>query len=173
MGKTETALDSITCPGCGEVIPISETIYHQVAERAERELKAKSVRQERALAQREKQLQAREGEFERRVQEQRCLIAKRYAAGETAAARRAPPAARKASLASSRLPASPAAIFVLTPRDHFVALRNCSSAFSAARNFSSLSAACLRRSSSSRQTDCRACWSALALRLALAALTCS
>jgi len=70
MGKTETALDSITCPGCGEVIPISETIYHQVAERAERELKAKSLRQERALAEREKQLQACEEEFDRRVQEQ-------------------------------------------------------------------------------------------------------
>src|SRR5215475_15433308 len=70
MGKTETGLDSINCPGCGEVIPISETIFRQVAERAERELKAKSVRQERALAEREKQLQAREGEFDRRVQEQ-------------------------------------------------------------------------------------------------------
>ena len=70
MGKTETGLDSIKCPGCGEVIPISETIYHQVAERAERELQAKSVRQERALAEREKQLQAREEEFDRRVQEQ-------------------------------------------------------------------------------------------------------
>ena len=67
MPKTETVLDSITCPGCGEVIPISETIYHQVAERAERELKAKSVRQERALAEREKQLWAREQDFDRRV----------------------------------------------------------------------------------------------------------
>src|SRR6516165_2433566 len=70
MPKTETVLDSITCPGCGEVIPISETIYHQVAERAERELQAKSVRQERALAEREKQLQAREEGFDHRVQEQ-------------------------------------------------------------------------------------------------------
>jgi len=69
MPKTETVLDSITCPGCGEVIPISETIYHQVAERAERELKVKSLRQERALAEREKQLQAREDEFDQRVQE--------------------------------------------------------------------------------------------------------
>jgi hypothetical protein len=70
MPKTQTAVDSITCPGCGEVIPISETIYHQVVERAERELKAKSVRQERALAERERQLQAREQEFDHRVQEQ-------------------------------------------------------------------------------------------------------
>jgi hypothetical protein len=27
-------LDSIKCPGCGDVIPISEAIYHQLAERA-------------------------------------------------------------------------------------------------------------------------------------------
>jgi hypothetical protein len=66
MPKTEPLLDSIKCPGCGEAIPISETIYHQVAERAERELKAKSLRQERALADREKQLQAREEGFDRR-----------------------------------------------------------------------------------------------------------
>jgi hypothetical protein len=70
MGKTETGLDSIKCPGCGEVIPISETIYHQVAKRAERELKAKSLRQERALAEREKQLHAREQDFDHRVQDQ-------------------------------------------------------------------------------------------------------
>src|SRR5215468_1184540 len=70
MPKTETVLDRVNCPGCGEVIPISETIYHHVAQRAERELKAKSVRQERALAEREKQLQVREQEFDHRVQEQ-------------------------------------------------------------------------------------------------------
>jgi hypothetical protein len=70
MPKTEMVVDRITCPGCGEVIPISETIYHQVAERAEREFKAKSVRQERALAEREKLLQTREQEFDQRVQEQ-------------------------------------------------------------------------------------------------------
>ena len=70
MPKIQTAVDRIRCPGCGEVIPISETIYHQVAEHAERELKAKSLRQERALAEREKQLQAREQGFDRRVQEQ-------------------------------------------------------------------------------------------------------
>jgi hypothetical protein len=70
MPKTETVLDSIKCPGCGEVIAISETIYHQVAERAERDLKARSVRQERALADREKQLQAREETFDQRIQEQ-------------------------------------------------------------------------------------------------------
>jgi hypothetical protein len=70
MAKAEAVLDSIKCPGCGETIPISETIYHQVAERAERDLKARSLQQERALVAREKQLQAREGAFDRLVQEQ-------------------------------------------------------------------------------------------------------
>jgi hypothetical protein len=70
MPKGEGVLDSINCPSCGEAIPISETIYHQVAERAERDLKAKALQQERTLATREKQLQAREGAFDRLVQEQ-------------------------------------------------------------------------------------------------------
>src|ERR1700686_5070324 len=70
MPKTEPSLDSIMCPGCGEVIPISETIYHQVADRAVRDLKAKSLQQEHALAQREKQLRAREETFDQRIQEQ-------------------------------------------------------------------------------------------------------
>jgi hypothetical protein len=47
MRNAEAVLDSIECPSCGETIPISETIYHQVVERAERELKAKSQQQER------------------------------------------------------------------------------------------------------------------------------
>jgi hypothetical protein len=69
MPKTETVLDSIKCPGCGEVIPISETIYHQVAERAERDLRAKSLQQERALAEKEKKLQARAETFDQQVEE--------------------------------------------------------------------------------------------------------
>jgi hypothetical protein len=77
MPKTETAVDRITCPGCGEVIPISETIYNEVTERAEQELKAKSLRQERALAEREKQIQTREAEFDRRVQERVQAVRKR------------------------------------------------------------------------------------------------
>jgi hypothetical protein len=70
MRKAEAALDSIECPSCGETIPISETIYHQVAEKAERELKAKSQQQERALAAKEKQLQAKEAAFDQRVRDQ-------------------------------------------------------------------------------------------------------
>jgi hypothetical protein len=70
MTKADMVFDSIACPGCGEVIPISEMIYHQVAERAERDLKAKSAGRERALVEKERQLQEREGAFDHRVQEQ-------------------------------------------------------------------------------------------------------
>jgi hypothetical protein len=70
MPKGEAILDKIKCPNCGEGIPISETIYRQVAEKAERDLRAKSLQQERALAEREKQLQAREETLAQQVQEQ-------------------------------------------------------------------------------------------------------
>jgi len=70
MSKSAPALDSVDCPNCGQAIPISETIYHQVAERAERDCKVKALQQERALAEREEKLQAREGALEQLVQEQ-------------------------------------------------------------------------------------------------------
>lgn len=69
MPKGEAILD-IECPSCGEVIPISDAIYHQVAEKAERDLRAKSLQQERALAEREKRLRDREETLDHRVQEQ-------------------------------------------------------------------------------------------------------
>lgn len=70
MPKAEPVLDSIACPSCGEAIPISGMIYRQVAERAERDLKAKSARREKALAEKENQIQAREEAFDQRLQEQ-------------------------------------------------------------------------------------------------------
>jgi hypothetical protein len=69
MAKAETVLDSIACPGCGEVIPINEMIYRHVAERAERDLKTKSARREQALVEKENQIQAEEA-FDQRLQEQ-------------------------------------------------------------------------------------------------------
>ena len=50
MSKARPVLDRIACPGCGAVIPVSDMIYHQVADQAEQDLKAKAARQERALA---------------------------------------------------------------------------------------------------------------------------
>ena len=56
MPKGEPVLDAVECPSCGEVLPISEAIYHQVAEKAEGDLKGKTLQHERALAAREQQL---------------------------------------------------------------------------------------------------------------------
>jgi len=69
MSKAHPVPDNIECPSCGHVIPISETIYHQAFEQAQRDLKAKSAKQEQELAEKEKQLQAREAAIEQRVQE--------------------------------------------------------------------------------------------------------
>jgi hypothetical protein len=33
VGNEETGFGTIKCPGCGEAIPISEAIHHQIAER--------------------------------------------------------------------------------------------------------------------------------------------
>ena len=68
--------DTIRCPNCGELIPISETLHHQLSEQARAELRQELVRDQKALAVREKQLKAREEkvlaseeELDRRVEE--------------------------------------------------------------------------------------------------------
>jgi sarcosine oxidase delta subunit len=50
MKTAEPALDSIKCPNCGELIPVSETIYHQIAEKARAESKAEIAKQQRELS---------------------------------------------------------------------------------------------------------------------------
>jgi hypothetical protein len=70
MPRREAILDSIQCPSCGEAIPISAAIYRQVADEAERDLKAKSQQQERAFAAREQQLATREASFDQQVRAQ-------------------------------------------------------------------------------------------------------
>lgn len=52
--------DTIRCPNCGELIPISETLHHQLSEQARAELRQELAKEQKALAAREKQLKARE-----------------------------------------------------------------------------------------------------------------
>ena len=47
---------TIKCPGCGEGIPISEAIHHQIAERTRQEFKAEALEAKRLLAAREREL---------------------------------------------------------------------------------------------------------------------
>jgi len=68
MEDKHVDFDNITCPSCGEVIPISETISHQIAERTRNELKADAARQQKALAARERALKEQEDVLEATVQ---------------------------------------------------------------------------------------------------------
>jgi len=61
MKNSDRALsDSIKCPKCGELIPITETLHNQLTEEARAELKREFAREQRTLTAREKELQARE-----------------------------------------------------------------------------------------------------------------
>src|SRR6267378_5969304 len=55
-----TSGDNITCPKCGEMIPITETIQQQLTEQTRAEMKREMAAEQKALAAREKDLQAAE-----------------------------------------------------------------------------------------------------------------
>jgi hypothetical protein len=52
--------DSITCPKCGERIPITETLHHQLTERARTEVKRELAAAQKNLVARENDLRARQ-----------------------------------------------------------------------------------------------------------------
>ena len=54
MANEETGWGTIKCPGCGEAIPISEAIHHQIAERTRQEFKAEALEGKRLLAAKER-----------------------------------------------------------------------------------------------------------------------
>ncbi len=69
MKEDHATLDNIKCPNCGELIPVSETISHQIAEKTRAELKAETLRQQKAFAAREKGLEEKEGALEKTLQD--------------------------------------------------------------------------------------------------------
>jgi hypothetical protein len=52
--------DSIKCPKCGEIIPITETLHHQLSEQARAEMKRELAGEQKTLVAKEKNLQTRE-----------------------------------------------------------------------------------------------------------------
>jgi hypothetical protein len=56
MSCSQIAFDNITCPRCGAIVPVSETIHHQIAERTREELQAEALKGKRALAAKEREL---------------------------------------------------------------------------------------------------------------------
>lgn len=61
MDKTLAAkLDEIKCPKCGTLIPVSETLRHQIAEQVERESSEKIGEKEEELRAREEAMRKQE-----------------------------------------------------------------------------------------------------------------
>jgi hypothetical protein len=69
MAASDLTLDTISCPKCGEVIPVSEALSHQVVEKARAEIRAEAVEQRKAFAKRDRELVAREEALTRTVEE--------------------------------------------------------------------------------------------------------
>jgi len=72
--------DSIKCPKCGELIPITETLHNQLTEEARAELKRELAREQRSLTLREKELQAREAKLQEAEEDIENRVAKRLSA---------------------------------------------------------------------------------------------
>ncbi len=68
MAKETSTLNAIPCPSCGEPIDINETLYHQIAEKAQAGAKAETLKQQKLLEEKEKQLKEKEAAVEQTVQ---------------------------------------------------------------------------------------------------------
>jgi hypothetical protein len=69
MKNDDMSLDQLKCPNCGEMIPVSETISHQIAERTREQLKQETLAQQKAITAKEKELAEREVALDHAVQE--------------------------------------------------------------------------------------------------------
>jgi hypothetical protein len=67
MPKKDPAIDKIKCPSCGELIPVNETLYHQIADKARAKAKAEITAQQKALAERERAVAAKEEDIDKAV----------------------------------------------------------------------------------------------------------
>jgi hypothetical protein len=72
--------DSIRCPKCGELIPISETLHHQLTEQARAEMLRKLANEQKALTVREKEILAKEVRLQQAERDIEDRVAKRLSA---------------------------------------------------------------------------------------------
>jgi hypothetical protein len=81
MKNSDRALgDSIKCPKCGEIIPITETLHHQLTEQARAEMKRELASEQKTLVAKEKDLQAREARLADAEQDIEDRVAKKLSA---------------------------------------------------------------------------------------------
>ncbi|MGH9511537.1 MAG: DUF2130 domain-containing protein [Terriglobales bacterium] len=71
--------DSIKCPKCGELIPITETLQNQLTEQARAEVRRELAGEQRALVAREREIQTKEAELQKAEQGIEDRLAKRLA----------------------------------------------------------------------------------------------
>jgi hypothetical protein len=84
MAKTAISpSDRITCPECGAVIPITETLHHQLAEEAKAALRRQVADERKALAEKERQLKTREDSLVEAEQDIEKRLQKRLEAEKT------------------------------------------------------------------------------------------
>ncbi len=69
MTKDGLELDKLKCPNCGEMIPVSEAISHQIVERTREQLKKEGLAQQQAINAKERELLDREEALDRTVQD--------------------------------------------------------------------------------------------------------
>jgi len=67
VANEETGFGTIKCPGCGEAIPISEAIHHQIAERTRQEFKDEALEGKRVLAARERELNEKSAALDKTI----------------------------------------------------------------------------------------------------------
>jgi hypothetical protein len=75
-----TSSDSIKCPKCGEIIPITKTLHHQLTEQARSEMKRELANEQKALVGKEQGLQAREARLTEAEQDIEDRVAKKLSA---------------------------------------------------------------------------------------------
>jgi hypothetical protein len=99
-----TSGDNITCPKCGEMIPITETIQQQLTERTRAEMKREMADEQKTLVAKEKELQAQAAKLEEASLDIEGQIAKKLSAEQKAlAAREKDLQAAEARVAEARL----------------------------------------------------------------------
>ena len=69
MTKVGLGFDKLKCPNCGEMIPVSEAISHQIVERTREQLKKEGLAQQQAINAKERELLDREEALDRTVQD--------------------------------------------------------------------------------------------------------
>jgi hypothetical protein len=62
-------INQLKCPKCGELIPVSETIYHQIEEEARQNVNAEFAQQQNLIGEREQRLKEREDGLDKTIQD--------------------------------------------------------------------------------------------------------